>query len=268
MEENKEVFCSYDSQDKSNLPDKSLLAELKTHLQPSLQQRAASLWEEWDIPYGTEEPERVINKHLNTAPLILLLVSPSYLSSKDCRDQVLQAMERNKEGNARVIPIILKPCVWKGQPFSKLPILPTGARDRKAVTSWPDRNAVWSDIVGRIVDTLDDMGIKPVTEQPPSAISRQQPVDEQLRILSDTVQPSLVVQKHVAEKEVPKKGRPAQPREEGKIAKIFITFLSIVVICALIITLFVLASAKKEIHNRQRLFLLIQLLSRRLPLCL
>jgi len=49
--------------------------------------------------------------------------------------EVTRAMERHEAGEARVIPIILRPVDWEGAPFSKLQALPT---DAKPVTSWDD----------------------------------------------------------------------------------------------------------------------------------
>jgi hypothetical protein len=46
-----------------------------------------------------------------------------------------RAIERHKRGKVRVIPIILRPVYWQGEPLGKLQALPT---DVKLVTSWHD----------------------------------------------------------------------------------------------------------------------------------
>lgn len=61
-------------------------------------------------------------------------------------------MERHESGEAKVIPIILRPTDWKNTPFSKLQFLP---RDAKAVTAWGDRDAAWLNV---------ETGIKHVVE--------------------------------------------------------------------------------------------------------
>jgi hypothetical protein len=54
-----------------------------------------------------------------------------------------RAMERHAHGSAKVIPIILRPCLWTESPFGKLQALPT---DGKAVTTWPTQDVAFTDI--------------------------------------------------------------------------------------------------------------------------
>lgn len=46
-----------------------------------------------------------------------------------------RAILRHAEGSCRVIPIILRGCLWQHAPFAKIQALP---RDGKPVTTWPD----------------------------------------------------------------------------------------------------------------------------------
>lgn len=70
-----------------------------------------------------------INAHLNTAQLILLLVSPDFIASDYCYSiEMKRAMERHDCGEAHVIPIILRPVNWQRAPFDKLQVLPTDAK--------------------------------------------------------------------------------------------------------------------------------------------
>ncbi len=72
-----EIFCCYARK------DKVLLDELKTHLIPLQREGLISIWNDSDISPGTDWEEE-INKHLDTAQLILLLVSPSFMASEYC----------------------------------------------------------------------------------------------------------------------------------------------------------------------------------------
>ena len=57
-------------------------------------------------------------------------------ASAYCYDiEMKRALERHERGEARVIPVILRPCEWKEAPFGKLMATP---RDGKPVTSFPD----------------------------------------------------------------------------------------------------------------------------------
>src|SRR5436305_3241442 len=85
-----------------------------------------------------------IEVYLNTADIILLLISPNFMASDDCyRVQKERALERQATGEAHVIPIILRPTDYQGEPFSKLKVLPTGG---KPVTSWLDRQEALHDV--------------------------------------------------------------------------------------------------------------------------
>jgi hypothetical protein len=69
---------------------------------------------------------------LESAEIILLLVSADFLDSDYCYDiEMAQAMARHDEGTARVIPVILRPCDWQVAPFGRLKAVPT---DGKPVT--------------------------------------------------------------------------------------------------------------------------------------
>src|SRR5205823_9597857 len=114
-----EVFCCYAHK------DQSLLNELKTHLIPLQRYGLIHIWNDTDISPGTEWEEE-INKHLNSAQIILLLVSPNFMASDYCYSKEMnQAMERHKRGEAQVIPIILRHIYWQRALFGQLQVLPT-----------------------------------------------------------------------------------------------------------------------------------------------
>ncbi len=67
----------------------------------------------------------------------------SFLASDYCYDlEMKRAIELQKAGTARVIPIILRECLWQESPFAKFQSLP---KDLKAVTSWTNRDEAWTD---------------------------------------------------------------------------------------------------------------------------
>ena len=102
--------------------DEALLKKLKTHLKPLQRQGLIDVWYDRDITAGTEW-EREIKEHLNTAQIILLLVSPDFMNSDYCYSVEMQrALQRHEAREASVIPIILRPVSWEGAPFSKLQI--------------------------------------------------------------------------------------------------------------------------------------------------
>ena len=66
-------------------------------------------------------------------------------------------MEFSNLGNARVIPIILRPCDWKNLPFGKLLALP---KDGKPVTKFPDLDDAFLQITQGIREVADDLKSK------------------------------------------------------------------------------------------------------------
>jgi hypothetical protein len=93
-------------------------------------QGVISTWHERKIPPGREWDQQ-INENLNTADIILLLVSSDFIFSKYCWDvEVTKAIERHKAGEACVIPIILRNVDWQLAPFAKLQALPKKERQQ------------------------------------------------------------------------------------------------------------------------------------------
>ncbi len=102
---------------------------------------------------GTEW-EYEIDKHLNTASIILLLISSDFIASSYCYGREMKrALERHELGEARVIPIILRPVIWRYAPFGRLQALP---KDAKPVTTWPNREVAYLDIALGIQKALSE----------------------------------------------------------------------------------------------------------------
>src|SRR5436190_1980114 len=109
-----EIFCCYARR------DQPLLTQLRTHLIPLQRQGLIRLWADIDIGAGSEW-EQEIDKHLNTAHIVLLLVSPDFMASDYCYSiEMKHAIERHEQSQAQVIPVILSPVIWQDAPFGKL----------------------------------------------------------------------------------------------------------------------------------------------------
>jgi hypothetical protein len=105
-----EIFFSYSHKDQ-NLRD-----QLETQLGQLKQEGLISSWHDRKIGAG-EEWEHEIDEHLNTAQIILLLVSPDFIDSQYCYSiEMKRAMERDKLGEVRAIPIVLRPTTGKIHP--------------------------------------------------------------------------------------------------------------------------------------------------------
>ena len=123
--------------------DEALRRELEKHLSSLKREGLVHAWHDHKIVAG-DEWQGEIDQRLDTADLILLLVSSSFIASDYCYDvEADRALKRHDSGEARVIPIIVDACDWKHSKFFKLQALP---RNGKAVTTWSNRNEAWRDV--------------------------------------------------------------------------------------------------------------------------
>src|SRR6266516_4901069 len=134
--------------------DKALRDQLDLHLSALRRAGHITSWYDGDIKSGTGW-EREIDAHLNSADIILLLVSPHFIASDYCYSkEMVRAIERHKAKEAIVIPILLRPIPWEDAPFADLQLLPTG---RRPVTMWRDRNAAFMNVVKDIRAVISNL---------------------------------------------------------------------------------------------------------------
>ncbi len=111
------------------------MEKLRTHLRPLERVKMAKIWYDGIIEAG-KDWEKEIKTHLHTADIILLLISADFIDSDYCYDEeMMDALKKHEQNEARVIPIILRPCAWKFSPFAKLQVLP---KDGKPVMEHED----------------------------------------------------------------------------------------------------------------------------------
>jgi len=127
--------------------DKAFREELEQHLSLLTETGILDVWSDKQILPG-EEWDKSIEKQLNAAKLVLMLISVDFFSSEYIRHKEFKkAIARRTSGDATVIPIIVRDCSWEIHPVvSELQVLPKGG---KPVNSrhWPDRDEAWSDVV-------------------------------------------------------------------------------------------------------------------------
>jgi hypothetical protein len=158
-----EVFLSYSHK------DEELRNELVKHLSALKRAGIITDWHDRKITAGTEW-EGQIDKHLNSAKVILLLISADFLASDYCSGKELtRAMWRHSRKLARVIPIIVRSVDWKGSPFAKLQALPT---DAKPITSWANRDEAFTDVAQGIRRAVTEITAPAKAKAGPTAGTR------------------------------------------------------------------------------------------------
>ena len=142
------AFCSYSHR------DEEYLNELRIWLRGLERQGIIHWWHDREIPPGWEW-EEAIDRNLRTAEVILLLVTPDFMGSDYVHEnEIGQAVERHERGEARVIPIIVRPADWEWASFGKLQALP---KDAKPITTWLNRDEAWLDVVRGVRKAVEDL---------------------------------------------------------------------------------------------------------------
>lgn len=145
------LFYSYSHE------DAELRKRLEDHLAALRRSGHISEWHDRNIDLG-EEWAKEIDRNLASADIILLLVSASFLASEYCWSvEMTKALERHSKGEAKVIPVILRPCAWHITPFAKLQAAPS---DTKPVTSWSDPHEALYDVATRIERVVNNLRIR------------------------------------------------------------------------------------------------------------
>ncbi|MCX7594258.1 MAG: tetratricopeptide repeat protein [Fischerella sp.] len=123
--------------------------ELEPHLNSLQLPKESIKWYSSQTPAGRYWKQRN-DLHLNTAQVIVLLVSPDFLAMDNYGKITKRAMERHKAGKAYIVPVKLRPIDnWQAQPFGELKCLPSNG---EPVTSrfWARQDDAFVDIVGNI----------------------------------------------------------------------------------------------------------------------
>lgn len=136
--------------------DESLRNELETHLAMLKREGNIESWHDRRILVG-DDFANIIDEEINRADIILLLVSPYFLDSNYCYEiEMMRALERNAEGTARIIPIILEHCDWLSSPLGELMATP---KDGIPISKYPNQHEAFLEVVNSIRDALKVMPI-------------------------------------------------------------------------------------------------------------
>jgi TIR domain len=163
------VFFSYSHK------DEALRDQLETHLAMLKNQGLIESWHDRRILAGAVLDEAIFGE-LEDADVILLLISSDFLASAYCFSKEMQrAMERHKDGTARVIPVILRDCDWKSAPFGQLMATP---KDGRPVKSWPDIDEALADVALQVRKAVEARGANKLTlALVPAASAAQTPAN-------------------------------------------------------------------------------------------
>ena len=134
--------------------DQDMCSELDKHLILLQQDGLITTWHSYRIAPGMDI-QAAIDQHLATARIILFLISPDFLASNYATGiEVQRAMQRYDAGEARVIPILLRPVDWQHASFGKLKALPDNGIP---ITKWLNRDDAFQNVVTGIRAVLKEI---------------------------------------------------------------------------------------------------------------
>lgn len=145
----KKVFLSYAHE------DEKYKLELDKHLTVQKRNEVIDTWNDRKLVAGSEIDEE-IKEELNSADIIILILSADFFASAYCYDKEMKrAIERHQCGEARIIPVIARKCDWLDSPLGKITALPI---DGKSIASFADKDDAYMQIVLGIKEAIKELG--------------------------------------------------------------------------------------------------------------
>lgn len=104
--------------------DEPFLLQVNVRLAQLRRDGLISVWYDREIEAGIAWRQKIIDE-LDAADVVLVLVSPDFIASDfGWETELTRAIQRHRDGDARVVPVILRPCEWKETPLGELQALP------------------------------------------------------------------------------------------------------------------------------------------------
>lgn len=162
------VFYSYAHKDEQARKD------ISEFLNPLVKNGKMVEWYDRKIEPGTDWNKEIVDQ-LDSANLILFLISPAFLASDYCFGvERERAFARLKLGEVKVAPILLSHCLWKESVFSELQMIPRDAKPLASFSSLNDALREVAEVITGIVST--PLAYPTVTESyNVMALDQQQP---------------------------------------------------------------------------------------------
>lgn len=150
--------------------DETLRDELEIHLAALKRQGVLTTWHDRRIDAGGEFAHS-ISEYIESANIILLLISPYFIASDYCFDiEMKRAIERHENKESIVIPVILHPCDWHDMPFGKLL---AGTTDGKPISKFPNMHDGFLEVTRAVKDAVSKIQPANIDTMPTSSTALQ-----------------------------------------------------------------------------------------------
>lgn len=141
-------LCLYIS---ASMTEKAFVERLRKHLSPFARSTGIEVWDRGQIAAGGKLA--VAAQKLDTADIVILLVSVDFLAGHETMEECERALARRAHG-ARVIPVLTRPSAWTSSPLRGLTVLP---RSGKAISSHGDIDAAFVNVVEEVRAVANDL---------------------------------------------------------------------------------------------------------------
>jgi TIR domain len=149
------VFFSYSRK------DETLRTEFAAHLTALKWRGVIQDWSDRPIEAGSDWQKAIIS-HLDSADIILPLLSPDFLASEYSLDEATRVLKRHESGQAKVIPVLLRPVRFLETPFAKLQFAP---QDGVPITHWTNRDEAFLSITRSIRMAVENLTAQAATNE-------------------------------------------------------------------------------------------------------
>jgi internalin A len=141
------LFISYSHADEAHKE------RLEKHLKAINRTLPLTAWSDRHLFAGEAVDEQIFQQ-LNTADIVLLLVSPDFINSDYCFTKEMErALERYKDEGNVVIPVIIRHTAsWRNHKIGQIVALP---KDGKPLAKWEDADEFWGSVEDGIRDQVN-----------------------------------------------------------------------------------------------------------------
>lgn len=163
--------------------DEDYRISLGEHLAGLIRKKAITIWHDRKLVVG-DDWRGTIEEKLETADLVIFLITPAFLASDYCNDiEVKRALERHDNGSALFISIIVRPCDWTDTEFARFQPLPNDARP---ISIWEDQDEGWLSAIEGIKAALHSFTPKEQIVMPTEVTAPKKISDRCAQWLEDT----------------------------------------------------------------------------------
>lgn len=130
--------------------DLSFYEQLRVHVEAIAPRAGITLFSAFDVPAGSL-PTIELQREIARATLILCLISVDFLTDKQQAQGLDLALARHQQGQARLLPLLIRPALLEATPLAGLQALP---RNGKPISLWANRDEAWIEVVREIDRSL------------------------------------------------------------------------------------------------------------------